>query len=103
MSGYSDSVKVSQTHPSTIHAIRVCLTVPSPFCSQHGTAYELHVFDSFAPMGVPQSSIRHEMNTGLRTTMRVRNSIRAAPGRWTITDANLSPDNSRRANRNVVR
>ncbi|KAG6868495.1 hypothetical protein C0993_002033 [Termitomyces sp. T159_Od127] len=32
---------------------------------------------------------------GLQTNMKVRKSIQGHPGRWTITDANLSPDNER--------
>lgn len=32
---------------------------------------------------------------GLQTTLRVKKSVQGHPGRWTITDANLSPDNER--------
>lgn len=38
---------------------------------------------------------RTYQNDGLITRMPVRKVIQGNPGRWTITDANLSPDNER--------
>ncbi|KAF4573324.1 hypothetical protein EYR40_003596 [Pleurotus pulmonarius] len=59
--------------------------------------FKLHVFDTTAmpsnvgSRGVPIPSA----DPGLQTTLRVKKSVQGHPGRWTITDANLSPDNER--------
>ncbi|KAG6919041.1 hypothetical protein DXG01_009751 [Tephrocybe rancida] len=55
-------------------------------CSQD---FRLHVFDSTHPPS------RAQAYPGLQTTMKVRKTIQGHPGRWTITDTNLSPDNER--------
>ncbi|GLB35784.1 putative WD domain, G-beta repeat [Lyophyllum shimeji] len=63
-------------------------------CSQD---FRLHVFDTTAPP-IPHSgrgTTRIYSDASLQTTMKVRRSIQGNPGRWTITDANLSPDNER--------
>ncbi|CAA7264768.1 unnamed protein product [Cyclocybe aegerita] len=67
--------------------------------------FKLHIFDMKAPPTadpvsrierVPRGSrrIRTE-TTSLVTRMPLRKVIQGHPGRWTITDANLSPDNER--------
>ncbi|TFK77480.1 WD40 repeat-like protein [Pluteus cervinus] len=57
-------------------------------CSQD---FKLHVFDTTAP----RQAATYRTDTGLRTTMKVIKTITGTPGRWTITDANLSSDNQR--------
>ncbi|KAI0698404.1 WD40 repeat-like protein, partial [Cerioporus squamosus] len=53
--------------------------------------FRLHVYDMKAPFKPrPQ-----ETRDGHATTMEVIKTIQAAPGRWTITDSHLSPDNQR--------
>ncbi|KAI0931267.1 hypothetical protein AcW1_001283 [Taiwanofungus camphoratus] len=60
--------------------------------------FRLHVYDTAAPL-VPyspiRSRVRDEMDYGHETTMKVIKTIHAHPGRWTITDSHLSPDNQR--------
>ncbi|TFK41942.1 WD40-repeat-containing domain protein [Crucibulum laeve] len=63
-------------------------------CSQD---FRLHIFDMNAPP-VPLSLQRRGgimPDPSLKTSMAVRKTIQGHPGRWTITDANLSPDNER--------
>ncbi|KAG6830886.1 hypothetical protein H0H92_014037, partial [Tricholoma furcatifolium] len=63
-------------------------------CSQD---FRLHVFDTtkppipYGPRG--ESSLRGD--SSLKTTMMIRKAIQGRHGQWTITDANLSPDNER--------
>ena len=54
--------------------------------------YSLHIFDMTKPPR-PYSSVTGMY--GLKTSMPLRKHIQGAHGGWTITDANLSPDNSR--------
>ncbi|PPQ77004.1 hypothetical protein CVT25_014821 [Psilocybe cyanescens] len=64
-------------------------------CSQD---FRLHIFDMRAPpvkSSYPVSSVRNSSDIGLTTRMPLRKVIQGHPGRWTITDANLSPDNER--------
>ncbi|KAF8963925.1 WD40-repeat-containing domain protein [Flammula alnicola] len=69
-------------------------------CSQD---FKLHVFDMRAPPtpehmhgpSLPFGNRRSRYDTSLTTRMPVRKVIQGHPGRWTITDANLSPDNER--------
>ncbi|KAJ6601263.1 WD40 repeat-like protein [Mycena vulgaris] len=62
-------------------------------CSQD---FRLNIFDTTVPP-VPREpgARRRDTAINMRTTMKVMNSIQAHPGRWTISDANLSPDNER--------
>ncbi|KAF8203916.1 WD40-repeat-containing domain protein [Pholiota molesta] len=64
--------------------------------------FKLHVFDMRAsPTSVNAPSVglpfsrRSRQDTSLTTQMPLRKVIQGHPGRWTITDANLSPDNER--------
>ncbi|KZT02499.1 WD40 repeat-like protein [Laetiporus sulphureus 93-53] len=60
--------------------------------------FRLHVYDTTAPLEIngSQSPRRDvERQYGHATTMKVIKTIKAAPGRWTITDSHLSPDNQR--------
>ncbi|GBE77655.1 WD40 repeat-like protein [Sparassis crispa] len=61
--------------------------------------FRLHVYDTTAPLmlsGPTQSArFRENRDLGHETTMNVIKTIRAHPGRWTITDSHLSPDNQR--------
>ncbi|KAF5385331.1 hypothetical protein D9615_001190 [Tricholomella constricta] len=61
-------------------------------CSQD---FRLHVFDTTAPPTQRRGASRLHSDPSLQTTMKVRKSIQGNSGRWTITDANLSPDNER--------
>ncbi|KAJ7110375.1 WD40 repeat-like protein [Mycena crocata] len=62
-------------------------------CSQD---FRLNVFDTTVPARPREPGVRQrETVPHLKTNMKVINSIQAHPGRWTITDANLSPDNER--------
>ena len=59
--------------------------------------FRLHIYDTTAP---PAPHSRHSYrglpsDSGLKTNMKVMKTIQGHPGRWTITDANLSPDNQR--------
>ncbi|XP_006454240.1 hypothetical protein AGABI2DRAFT_62131 [Agaricus bisporus var. bisporus H97] len=61
--------------------------------------FRLHIFDTSAP---PQPIFPHRRFMGygddsMRTTMKVTRTIQGRAGRWTITDANLSPDNESRS------
>ncbi|RPD55853.1 WD40 repeat-like protein [Lentinus tigrinus ALCF2SS1-6] len=53
--------------------------------------FRLHVYDMKAPFK-PRPL---ESRDGHATTMEIIKTIQAAPGRWTITDSHLSPDNQR--------
>ncbi|KAJ7664937.1 WD40-repeat-containing domain protein [Mycena rosella] len=62
-------------------------------CSQD---FRLNIFDTTVPSVPREPGVRRrEPTVNLKTTMKVINSIQAHPGRWTISDANLSPDNER--------
>ncbi|KAG6873840.1 hypothetical protein C0995_010452 [Termitomyces sp. Mi166 len=67
------------------------------YTGQYSADYHLHVFDTTKPpISQNQRGIaRLQAYPGLRTNMKVRKSIQGVAGRWTITDANLSPDNER--------
>ncbi|KAH6916627.1 WD-repeat-containing protein [Coprinopsis sp. MPI-PUGE-AT-0042] len=54
--------------------------------------FSLHIFDMTKPTR-PFSPVNGMY--GLKTTMPLRKHIQGAHGGWTITDANLSPDNSK--------
>lgn len=54
--------------------------------------YSLHIFDVTKP---PRQFSPVTGMYGLKTSMPLRKHIQGAHGGWTITDANLSPDNSR--------
>lgn len=65
--------------------------------------FRLHVFDMTAP---PVPNGRHGVHrppsdASLHTNMKVMKTIQGHPGRWTITDANLSPDNERLADLSI--
>lgn len=59
--------------------------------------FRLHVYDTKAPFKTQRAARlpRQEYDDGHTTTMEVIKTIQAAPGRWTITDSHLSPDNQR--------
>ncbi|KAJ8084592.1 hypothetical protein PM082_003365 [Marasmius tenuissimus] len=60
--------------------------------------FRLHIFDTTAqPVPIqPAGGLRgYYSHTSLQTTMKVNRTIQGQHGRWTITDANLSPDNQR--------
>lgn len=59
--------------------------------------FRLHIFDTSAPPQpiMPQRRFYNHVDDGMRTTMKVSRTIQGRAGRWTITDANLSPDNER--------
>ncbi|KAF9011056.1 WD40-repeat-containing domain protein [Cyathus striatus] len=58
--------------------------------------FRLHIFDTTVPRD-PWHGFQafHRLGSSLQTTMHVRKTIQGHPGLWTITDANLSPDNER--------
>ncbi len=56
--------------------------------------FRLHVYDTTAPLKHGRAH-RRESSDGHSTTMEVIKTIQAGPGRWTITDSHLSPDNQR--------
>ena len=60
----------------------------------HFLDFQLHVYDTSAPIKLGPA-LRRESPDGHSTTMEVIKTIQAAPGRWTITDSHLSPDNQR--------
>ncbi|KAF7302962.1 WD-REPEATS-REGION domain-containing protein [Mycena kentingensis (nom. inval.)] len=62
-------------------------------CSQD---FRLNLFDTTVPAEPrrPNMPIR-AFTPGVKTTMKINNTIQASPGRWTISDVNLSPDNER--------
>lgn len=68
------------------------------FLTDYRVDFKLHVYDTTAP---PTPSIpgmirsRHREDPSLHTTMKVLNTIQGQPGRWTITDTDLSRDNER--------
>lgn len=55
--------------------------------------FRLHIFDMTAPR--PPQASSSPPHPGLKSNMAVKNVIQGHPGRWTVTDANLSPDNER--------
>ncbi|KAE9409145.1 WD40 repeat-like protein [Gymnopus androsaceus JB14] len=58
--------------------------------------FRLHIYDTTAPpqkLGAQLLGPSHDPY--LQTTMNVKRRIQGEHGRWTITDANLSPDNDR--------
>ncbi|ESK84092.1 wd repeat protein [Moniliophthora roreri MCA 2997] len=59
--------------------------------------FRLHVYDTLAPPNQmrPGRQALDSVDPHLRTTMKVSRRIQGQHGRWTITDANLSPDNQR--------
>ncbi|KAI0639524.1 WD40 repeat-like protein [Trametes polyzona] len=58
--------------------------------------FRLHVYDMKAPLRPHRPSrLRQHLDDSHTTTMEVIKTIEAAPGRWTITDSHLSPDNQR--------
>lgn len=63
--------------------------------------FRLHIFDMtkppYAKMQPPPNveSTSGRFHSNLRTTMPLRKEITGVAGNWTITDANLSPDNTR--------
>jgi WD repeat-containing protein 23 len=59
--------------------------------------FKLHIFDMRAPLkeNIVDSSRPFLTAGDLVTRMPLRKVIQGHPGRWTITDANLSPDNQR--------
>jgi WD repeat-containing protein 23 len=67
--------------------------------------YRLHVYDMTAPpshsrirSNIPGSSryaFQDSWDGDMKTTMKISKQIQGVHGRWTITDANLSPDNSK--------
>ncbi|EMD41857.1 hypothetical protein CERSUDRAFT_110417, partial [Gelatoporia subvermispora B] len=59
--------------------------------------FRLHVYDTSAPLKpyAPGGRSRSQDNSGHETTMKEIKTIAAHPGRWTITDSHLSPDNQR--------
>ncbi|KAL0951703.1 hypothetical protein HGRIS_008378 [Hohenbuehelia grisea] len=71
----------------------------SSFFYTCGQDFRLHVFDMSAmPDSSGQTPRRHERNhedQHLQTNLKVLKSVQGHHGRWTITDANLSPDNER--------
>ncbi|KAK0465467.1 WD40-repeat-containing domain protein [Desarmillaria tabescens] len=61
-------------------------------CSQD---FRLYIYDSSSPPFSTEDRQAALSDTSVQTTMNIRRRIRGHPGRWTITDANLSPDNQR--------
>ncbi|KAF5392627.1 hypothetical protein D9757_002331 [Collybiopsis confluens] len=64
------------------------------YTAQFSKDFRLHIYDQTAPpqqIGSQQFSPRGDHH--LQTTMNVSRRIQGEHGRWTITDANLSPDN----------
>ncbi|KAI0778307.1 WD40 repeat-like protein [Trametes elegans] len=57
--------------------------------------FRLHVYDMKAPLKPPTPLGFQHNDDGHATSMEVIKTIQAAPGRWTITDSHLSPDNQR--------
>lgn len=91
-----------QTPRFTIPALKVCVTLQ---CTKSCPIiwivdFRLHVFDTTAtPAPNARQGLRrlamYSSDAGLKTNMKVMKTIQGNPGRWTITDANLSPDNQR--------
>lgn len=61
--------------------------------------FRLHVYDMTAPpMPAPTIPFRRTFGAAdHQTTLKVHKTINGQPGRWTITDSHLSPDNERSA------
>jgi len=70
--------------------------------------FRLHIYDMTSPPLPPSPYSRRPRNTGRSatgvwddvehdhdTTLKVLKTIQGCPGRWTITDSHLSPDNER--------
>ncbi|KZT74971.1 WD40 repeat-like protein [Daedalea quercina L-15889] len=57
--------------------------------------FRLHVYDTTAPLSQTYEGAMANDRYGHRTSMKVIKTIHANPGRWTITDSHLSPDNQR--------
>ncbi len=56
--------------------------------------FRLYIYDSYkASDQADREEALHDPH--ISTTMSVKRRIQGRPGRWTITDANLSPDNQR--------
>ncbi|KAJ7597418.1 WD40 repeat-like protein [Mycena floridula] len=53
--------------------------------------FRLHIYDTTVPLGL----VPGPRDPDLRTIMTVKRRIQASPGRWTVTDSHLSPDNQR--------
>jgi WD repeat-containing protein 23 len=66
------------------------------YFSSISSDFRLNIFDTSVP-ALPRGpgSNRTQQHINLKTNMKVINSIRAHPGRWTISDVNLSADNER--------
>ncbi|KAH8835624.1 WD40-repeat-containing domain protein [Flagelloscypha sp. PMI_526] len=65
-------------------------------CSQD---FQLHVFDTNASKSARPNGLRrypqHGQPSPVTSRLHLKHTIQGRPGRWTITDANLSPDNER--------
>lgn len=61
------------------------------------TDFRLHIYDTTAPPQKLGAQTGPTHDPYLQTTMSVKQRIQGEHGRWTITDANLSPDNDRYA------
>lgn len=59
--------------------------------------FKLHVYNTAAPFKTrnTRSRLLRDDDDGHSTTLDTIKTIQAAPGRWTITDSHLSPDNQR--------
>ncbi|KAH9835897.1 WD40-repeat-containing domain protein [Rhodofomes roseus] len=57
--------------------------------------FRLHVYDTTAPLSQRNVEATRNERHGHTTSMKVIKTIPANPGRWTITDSHLSPDNQR--------
>jgi len=82
------------------------LTHPRVFLSLRSTDFRLQVYDMTSPPAKyikPRRNPRRTGRTSLfddqdrdhESTLKVLKTIRGHPGRWTITDSHLSPDNER--------
>ncbi|KAG5352432.1 hypothetical protein C0989_002334 [Termitomyces sp. Mn162] len=68
--------------------------LPSIILALKHLDFRLHVFDTTKPP-IRHGTARLQSYPGLQTNMKVRKCIQGHLGQWTITDANLSPDNER--------
>ncbi|TFK99703.1 WD40-repeat-containing domain protein [Pterulicium gracile] len=57
--------------------------------------FGLRVYDMTAPPVDHRRPENQQMDNGSRSTLKMLKMINGISGRWTITDANLSPDNTR--------
>ena len=57
--------------------------------------FRLHVYDTTAPLTIPDPINRRNHDGTHTTSMKIIKTIQAQPDRWTITDSHLSPDNQR--------